>query len=198
MKSKRIDSSRFSKYCLKNNGYDDFRKLLLYLGQMWASGWNTLLRFIIISKILMILPDLATGFPLSFSDGSGATIGAYEVQSLDSIRSLKDGQWTDPTVWSTGKVPTSGNEALLLHAITIPSGVLAEVQRLIYDSNGHSLYEDSTSRLQVGFLVSSTPLRLKTVHGGSINTTYTYDSQNRLSTVSKADGSLAVIAYGDL
>ncbi|GAB4018539.1 hypothetical protein [Spirosoma koreense] len=38
-------------------------------------------------------------------------------------------------------------------------------------------------------------LRLKSVQGGSLNTTYTYDSQNRLARVTKADGSLRVYSY---
>ncbi|MBN8824014.1 MULTISPECIES: hypothetical protein [unclassified Spirosoma] len=40
-------------------------------------------------------------------------------------------------------------------------------------------------------------LRLKNVQGNSVNTTYTYDNQNRLATITKADGSFGVFAYGD-
>ena len=50
---------------------------------------------------------------------------------------------------------------------------------------------------QLGGPFSPARLRLKTVQGAAINTTYTYDSQNRLATIAKADGSLGVFAYGD-
>ncbi|GAB4004722.1 hypothetical protein GCM10028808_02930 [Spirosoma migulaei] len=58
-----------------------------------------------------------------------------------------------------------------------------------------SLFACSDHRL--GGSLSPVRLRLKTVAGGGLNTTYTYDSQNRLASISKADGSLGIISYGD-
>ena len=48
---------------------------------------------------------------------------------------------------------------------------------------------------QLGGPSSPVRLRLKTVQGGGFNTTYNYDTQNRLTTVTKADGSLRVYSY---
>ena len=51
---------------------------------------------------------------------------------------------------------------------------------------------------RLGGDLSPARLRLKTVQSGTAITTYIYDNQNRLSTISKSDGSLSVLSYDDL
>lgn len=58
-----------------------------------------------------------------------------------------------------------------------------------------SLFACSDHRL--GGSLSPVQLRLKSIQRGSLTTTYAYDSQNRLSSISNSDGGLAVVAYGD-
>lgn len=50
---------------------------------------------------------------------------------------------------------------------------------------------------RLGGVLSPAQLRLKTV-SGLLNNTYTYDSQNRLATISKPTGGLVVFAYDDV
>ena len=50
---------------------------------------------------------------------------------------------------------------------------------------------------QLGGPSSPVRLRLKTVQDGSVLTTYTYDSQNRLAMITKADGGLSIYSYDD-
>lgn len=59
-----------------------------------------------------------------------------------------------------------------------------------------SLFACTDHRL--GGVLSPARLRLKTAEAGSLNSTYTYDSQNRLATLSKNDGSLGVYKYDDV
>lgn len=49
---------------------------------------------------------------------------------------------------------------------------------------------------RLGGVLSPAPLRLKTV-SGFLNSTYTYDGQNRLATITKATGALDVFVYDD-
>ncbi|GAB4038010.1 choice-of-anchor Q domain-containing protein [Spirosoma gilvum] len=78
-------------------------------------------------------------------------VGAYEFQELGQVHSLKDGQWTDPTIWSVGRVPTATDKVFLQHVITIPTGTIAEIKKLTYDSTGLLLFADSSSKLRLGF-----------------------------------------------
>lgn len=51
---------------------------------------------------------------------------------------------------------------------------------------------------RLGGTLSPVQLRLKTVQSSTGLTTYTYDNQNRLSTIAKTDGSLNVLSYDDV
>ncbi|GAB4049976.1 hypothetical protein [Spirosoma litoris] len=58
-----------------------------------------------------------------------------------------------------------------------------------------SLFSCTDHRL--GGTLSPVKLRLKTIQSGAAITTYAYDSQNRLATITKSDGSLNALSYDD-
>jgi hypothetical protein len=68
-----------------------------------------------------------------------------------SFVSVKAGQWTDPSVWSAGRVPVAGDEVTVLHAVVIPANVTATVLRLRYGTGGQLKYGNPSTRLQIGF-----------------------------------------------
>ena len=185
-----------------HDGYNNLRRLLLHLNQMWRSIWITKVSLTITSGILielMILPCFAhttVDVKIKETDHRHIDISAYEFQYIDTLSSLKNGQWTDPSVWSVGRVPTVGDVVLLLHTITIPVDVLAKSQHLLYNSNGRLLFEDSTSSLQLGFILSANQLRIKILQESPASTTYTYDGQNRLTTITNGN-QLSIYSYGD-
>ena len=76
-------------------------------------------------------------------------MGAVEFQQLPEIYSLKDGNWTDPLVWSVGRIPQLGERVRLKHTITIPAASTASGIVIIYDPASKLIYETG-SKLQLG------------------------------------------------
>lgn len=90
--------------------------------------------------------DLA-GNPRFYANGR-IDMGAYEYQDFLEVFTLKDGLWSDPTVWSVSRLPQAGDRVRLKHTITIPAGLLALAGGLIYDSASRLIYS-ADGRLQL-------------------------------------------------
>ncbi len=93
------------------------------------------------------LTDLA-GNP-RFYAGSRIDMGAYEFQQMLVVFSLKNGSWTDTSLWSVGRLPQVGEKVRLKHSVTIPANYTALGSTLLYDPLGKLLY-NSGGRLQLG------------------------------------------------
>jgi sugar lactone lactonase YvrE len=58
---------------------------------------------------------------------------------------LKSGDWTDPTVWSCGRVPVSTDALQLNHVINIPGSYQGHALTISYGINGRVLINDHSS-----------------------------------------------------
>lgn len=61
----------------------------------------------------------------------------------------KDGLWTDPTVWSCGRVPLSTELVYVRHTVSIPSNQIARARRISLGVGG-KITSESLGRLQLG------------------------------------------------
>lgn len=86
-------------------------------------------------------PALNTGDPttiiaqISLADlgccGGRIDMGAFEfLPVLCRLFTLKLGIWTDPTVWSCGRIPLAVDPIELRHSITVPTALTVSVQKL--------------------------------------------------------------------
>jgi endonuclease G, mitochondrial len=55
------------------------------------------------------------------------------------LRTLTDGDWSNPATWSCGRVPQAGDVILIQHTITLPANTTATVKSLVY-SGGRLLF----------------------------------------------------------
>lgn len=61
---------------------------------------------------------------------------------------VKDGNWTDPTVWSCGRLPTAADAVQVKHRVTLPGGSLALAKQIALDTGARVIYGvGSTVRL---------------------------------------------------
>lgn len=78
-----------------------------------------------------VVTDLAGNARLS---NGRIDMGAYEFQSnncVGPIYSIRAGQWTDPTIWSCGRVPLATEAVQVRHLITIPTGFRAIAGQIV-------------------------------------------------------------------
>ena len=66
-----------------------------------------------------------------------------------SMITLKAGYWTDPSVWSCGRVPVSTDTIQINHAVSLPDSYQGRVLSVYYGSSGRLLI-NTHSRLQPG------------------------------------------------
>lgn len=54
-----------------------------------------------------------------------------------TVTSLSDGLWDDPTIWSSGMIPTADNasETIVDHGVVIPTAGLVEIERLVINGS---------------------------------------------------------------
>ena len=85
--------------------------------------------------------------------GGRIDMGAFEFQLAITgpIVTVKNGQWTDPTVWSVGRVPAAGDDVTVQHIVVIPANTTATIRRLIYGSGGKIQYGGTPAQLRLGF-----------------------------------------------
>lgn len=76
-------------------------------------------------------------------------MGAVEFQGLLEVYTLKDGSWSDPSVWSVGRLPQLGERVRLKHTVSVPTATTAQGIILTYDPTGRLLYE-AGGKLQLG------------------------------------------------
>ncbi len=76
----------------------------------------------------------------------------YFVLSItDQIRSLKNGLWTDPSVWSCSRVPAANDQVVLQHIVTIPENATSVGKNIRFFGSGQLLFNSPETRLRLGF-----------------------------------------------
>ncbi|KAB7725381.1 hypothetical protein F5984_26230 [Rudanella paleaurantiibacter] len=107
--------------------------------------------------ICTVTPASSTTYTLSSvqnSCGPGTLSGTAYVAVLIGnctvMFTVKDGLWSDPTVWSCNRVPISTDPVTLNHAVTIPINYVGTAQRVLYSSGARLLY-GLGSLLRIGF-----------------------------------------------
>ncbi|MCY7359598.1 MAG: hypothetical protein LH609_19500, partial [Rudanella sp.] len=94
-----------------------------------------------------------TGNPRFFANGGTPAgridMGAYELQEMPEIFTLKNGTWNDPNVWSVERLPQLNERVRLKHLVTIPASFLALSGILIFDPASKLIYTTG-GRLQLG------------------------------------------------
>ena len=95
--------------------------------------------------------DLA-GYPRFYNNGR-IDMGAFEFQAgtTGAIITVKDGQWTDPSVWSVNRVPAAGDDVTVQHTVVIPVNSTAIIRRLTYGFGGKIQYGGTPAQLRIGF-----------------------------------------------
>ena len=71
--------------------------------------------------------------------------------SAPPLYTVKMGNWTDATVWSQNRVPTSTDVVVLKHTVTIPAGSVVHAQRVVYNTTNQLQYGQS-AQLKLGGL----------------------------------------------
>jgi hypothetical protein len=69
----------------------------------------------------------------------------YQLNVLPCVlKTVRNGNWNDPSVWSCGRVPASGETITVQHVITIPATVsasaAAQAQRIALVAGGQLVY----------------------------------------------------------
>ncbi|GAB4002037.1 hypothetical protein GCM10028807_59750 [Spirosoma daeguense] len=75
--------------------------------------------------------------------------GEFCADGINIISSVKDGNWHDPTVWSTGQVPTLINNVILQHNVAIPASQAGQSRKISYRAGGRLNY-GTGSNLRIG------------------------------------------------
>lgn len=65
------------------------------------------------------------------------------------LYTVKSGAWTDASVWSQNRVPTSADVVVLKHTVTIPANNVVHAQRVVYSAN-NPLQFGQDAQLQEG------------------------------------------------
>jgi sugar lactone lactonase YvrE len=84
-----------------------------------------------------------------------ADLGNYRIRKITNtnalLTSLKAGNWTDPGVWSCGRIPVSADKVQINHTISLPDDYRAQALDIYYGINGQ-LFMNAHSSLELGQL----------------------------------------------
>lgn len=90
---------------------------------------------------------------LAENDDSNGTVYSEVTYTLPAnctaMTTVKAGLWTDPTVWSCGRVPTSVDAVQVLHAVSVPVNHTGRAWRVTYGAGGSVMMEPG-GRLVMG------------------------------------------------
>jgi hypothetical protein len=68
----------------------------------------------------------------------------------NAITTVKDGSWSDPTVWSCGEVPTTDDTVQINHVVAVAPNNIVQIKTLRYGVGGKLTYQ-TAGRLRLGF-----------------------------------------------
>ena len=100
-------------------------------------------------RVRVVADPSASVSPCVLPGSSGYGSGQAEDYSLTimpvtpvctSLITTKAGSWNDATVWSCNRIPTTTDDILINHALTLPAGAQANARRMTFGSNGRLIY----------------------------------------------------------
>ncbi|GAB4041679.1 choice-of-anchor Q domain-containing protein [Spirosoma gilvum] len=81
--------------------------------------------------------------------GDRIDMGAFEFQGTpQGMYTISPGLWTDPAIWSCGRVPLPTDSVWLKHVVSLPSNYQAQAMQVRYDI-GQQLLFDTGSQLTI-------------------------------------------------
>ncbi|GAB4032749.1 purple acid phosphatase family protein [Spirosoma gilvum] len=85
------------------------------------------------TRSITITPTPGTSATYVVRDSKSCVQDSYTVISAGMMFTVKAGIWTDPSVWSGNRVPTSADALQLKHIVSIPDNTEVHAQKVTYD-----------------------------------------------------------------
>ena len=112
-----------------------------------GSGW-TLISNINSTTLLLTTLSATTGYTWQVrticTDGSLSAFGSSQsfttLTACPLVYTVRDGYWSDSSVWSCGWVPTLGHEVEIRHVVTLSGSILNQARRVRYGVGGKLVY----------------------------------------------------------
>ncbi|MBD2701400.1 hypothetical protein IC229_12175 [Spirosoma sp. BT702] len=76
-------------------------------------------------------------------------LSVYPGASACDMSTVKDGAWSDTSVWSCGRLPVSTDVLTLKHAVSIPANYVGQALRIQYNTGGKIIF-NTGSRIKQG------------------------------------------------
>ena len=88
----------------------------------------------------------------SASESSGFTNSVYfqTLSPCPAMYTVRDGLWSDPSVWSCNRLPVAGDVVQIKHVVIIPASYVAIARQVGVDS-GQKVSYGTSAQLRVGF-----------------------------------------------
>jgi hypothetical protein len=100
------------------------------------------------TRTVVVTPTISQ--TLTVSDGRGCVQDSFvlTVTCNNGLFTLKPGNWTDPSVWSCHRLPTSVDVVQLKHPLVIPAGLIARAKQVLFEP-GISIHYEAGGQLQL-------------------------------------------------
>ena len=99
-----------------------------------------------------IAARLKSPFGITITDDGNlyiADVGDHRIREVTpantTVITLKMGSWTDPSVWSCGRIPTSTDTVQINHAVSLPNSYQGHTSIIYYGANGRLLMNTNSS-----------------------------------------------------
>ena len=68
---------------------------------------------------------------------AGLTLCCAVIGHTQTVTSIRDGLWTDPSVWDTGQVPTlaTASETVINHAVILPTASVISLRNAVVNNS---------------------------------------------------------------
>lgn len=104
----------------------------------WSNPGNA--AFTSSDRSIVVNPAAGGASTYVVRDSKNCVQDVFTVTSVVAMYTVKAGSWTDPTVWSGNRIPTSADLLQLKHMVLIPDNNLAYALRVEYDTGGTLQY----------------------------------------------------------
>lgn len=112
--------------------------------------WSSTAGSSVMANTRTVVVTPTTSQTLTVSDGRGCVHDSFvlTVTCNNGLFTLKPGNWTDPSVWSCHRLPTSVDVVQLKHPLVIPAGLIARAKQVLFEP-GISIHYEAGGQLQL-------------------------------------------------